>query len=116
MQSLRINKSEEKLQHGWAVDSGICSAHKFVNSNGDTEVSNCIKCSVYENQLREALEELSSLKLINKLLQKEVFAYTNHNSTWEIDRVSSDSDHRSSSISNGVPVDYNRWTLVTSKN
>ena len=87
-----------------------------MNSNGDTEVSNCIKCSVYENQLREALEELSSLKLINKLLQKEVFAYTNHNSTWEIDRVSSDSDHRSSSISNGVPVDYNRWTLVTSTN
>ena len=41
-----------------------------MNSNGDTEVSNCIKCSVYENQLREALEELSSLELINKLLQK----------------------------------------------
>ena len=55
-----------------AVDSGICSAQKFVNSNGDTEVSNCIKCSVYENQLREALEELSSLKLINKLLQKDL--------------------------------------------
>jgi hypothetical protein len=37
-----------------------------------------------------------------------LFAYTTHKSTWEIDRVSSDS--------NGVPADYNGWTLVTSTN
>jgi hypothetical protein len=61
-----------------AVSSAVCSAHNFVNSIENTEVSNCIKCSVYEIQLREALEELSSLKLINKLLQKELFAYTTH--------------------------------------
>jgi hypothetical protein len=65
-------------------------------------------CSVYESQLREALDELSSLKLVNKLLQKEVLGYTTHKSTWEIDRVSSDRT--------GVPMEYNGWTLVTSKN
>ena len=68
-----------------AVDSGICCTHNFVDSNGDNEISNCIKCSVYESQLREVLDELSSLKLVNKLLQKEVLAYTTHKSTWEID-------------------------------
>ena len=46
-----------------------------MDSSGDNEISNCIKCSVYESQLREVLDELSSLKLVNKLLQKEVLAY-----------------------------------------
>ena len=53
-----------------ALDSGICCAHNFVDSNGDNEVSSCIKCSVYESQLREALDELGSLKLVNKLLKR----------------------------------------------
>jgi hypothetical protein len=91
-----------------AVCSGVCSARNLVNSNGETEISNCIKCSTYENQLREAHEELSSLKLIKKFLQKELFAYTTHKSTWEIDQVSSDR--------NDVPADYNGWSLVTSTN
>ena len=92
-----LNTSNYKMAD--AVGSGICCAHNFVDSNGDNEISNCIKCIVYESQLREALYELSSLKLVNKLLQMEVLAYTTHKSTWEIGRASSDRI--------GDPMEYN---------
>jgi hypothetical protein len=90
-----------------ALDSGICRAHKIVDNNGDKDVSIGIKCSEYESQLKEALDDLSSLKLVNKLLQKEVLAYTTHKSTWEIDRV------HSGRI--GDPIEHNGWMLVTDK-
>ena len=90
-----------------ALDSDICRAHNLVDNIGDNEVYICIKYSEYESQLREALDEISSLKLVNKLLQKEVLAFTTHKSTWEIDRVSSDRI--------GDPMEYNGWTLVTDK-
>ena len=60
------------------VNSGIGCAHNFVDSCGVNEILNCKKCSEYESQLRETLDELSSQKLVNKLLQKEVSAYTTH--------------------------------------
>jgi hypothetical protein len=69
-----------------ASNSGIYSAHNFVNSNIDSEVSRCIKCCEYESQLKEALDELSSLKLVNELLQKEVLAHKTHKNTWKTDR------------------------------
>ena len=53
-----------------AVNSGIGCAHNFVGSCGVNETSNCKKYSEYDSLLREALNELSSLKLVNKLLQK----------------------------------------------
>jgi len=78
-----------------------------VNNHSDNEVSSCIKCCEYESQLRVALDELSSVKLINKLLQKEVLAYTTHKSTWKIDRVYS--------ARTVEPMEQNGWTLVTDK-
>ena len=90
-----------------AVNSCIGCAHNFVDSCGVNEISNCKKCSEYESQLREALNELSSLKLVNKLLQKEVLAYTTHKSTGETDCFSNDRI--------GDPMEHNGWTLVTSK-
>ena len=57
-----------------ALNSSICIAHNFVDNYGESEVFKCTKCSDYESQLREALDELSPLKLVNKLLQKEVLA------------------------------------------
>jgi len=68
-----------------------------------------LNCSEYESQLREALDELSSLKLINKLLQKEVLTYTTHQSSWESARVPNDSE------SIGDHMEYNGWTSVTEK-
>jgi hypothetical protein len=90
-----------------ALNSGICHAHKLVDNNVDKEVSICIKCSEYESQLKEAFDELSSLKLVNKLLQKEVLAYTTHKSTWQFDRV------HSGRI--GDPMEHNGLTSVTNK-
>ena len=58
----------------------------------EDSVAILLNCSEYESQLREALDELSSLKLINKLLQKEVLTYTTHQSSWEKARVPNDSD------------------------
>ena len=89
------------------LNSSICSAHKFVDNFGEIEVFNCTKCRDYESQLREALDELSSLKLVNKLLQKEVLAYTSHNSSWKTNQDPSD---RISDL-----VEYNGWSLITEK-
>jgi len=58
-----------------ALHSDLCRGHKIVNRYGENEISSWIKCGEYENQLREALDELSSLKLVNKFLQKEVLTY-----------------------------------------
>ena len=69
-----------------ALNSGMCRGHKFVNRCSENEVSSCAKCSEYESQLREALDELSSLKLVNKLPQKEVLTYTTHKTLWVTDR------------------------------
>ena len=89
------------------LNSSICRAHNSVDDYGENEVFICTKCSEYGTQLRETLDELSSLKLVNKLLQKEVLAYTTHRSSWETDQVSSDRI--------GDPMQYNEWTLVTEK-
>ena len=90
-----------------ALDSSICSAHKFVDNYSENEVFNCTKCNDNESQLRETLDELNLLKLVNKLLQKEVLAYTTHKSSWKTDQDPSD---RTSD-----PVEYNGWSLITEK-
>jgi PHD/YefM family antitoxin component YafN of YafNO toxin-antitoxin module len=89
------------------LNSSICSAHNFVDNYGKNEVSNCAKCSDYENQLQEALDELSSLKLVNKLLQKEALAYTSHKRSWKTDEDPVDRI--------GDSVEYNGWSLITEK-
>jgi len=83
-----------------ALNSGMCRGHKFVNRYSKNEVSSCTKCSEYESQLREALDELSSLKLVNKLLQKEVLTYMTRKNLWVTDRDR---------------IDDNGWTLVNDK-
>jgi hypothetical protein len=62
-------------------------------------------CKEYENQLKEALNELSSIQMVNKLLQKELLLLT----TPEI--------NLDCNANNGIPnANANsKWSLVTAK-
>jgi hypothetical protein len=55
--------------------AGVCSSHVLLNSEGNDEVSFCKMCKEYEVQLKELLDELSSIQLINKHLKRTAFAY-----------------------------------------
>jgi hypothetical protein len=62
-----------------------------VKSKGNYDVTSCKKCSEYET-LREALDELISIRMINELLQKEFLSYAISKSTWGFDPDSTDND------------------------
>ena len=50
--------------------SGACPSHISMKSKGNNDVTICKKCSEYETQLKEALDELISIRTMNELLQK----------------------------------------------
>jgi hypothetical protein len=56
--------------------SGECSSHISVKSKGLNNVTTCKRCREYEIQLKEALDELISIRMVNELLQKELLSYT----------------------------------------
>ena len=56
--------------------SGECFSHNSVKSKDNNEVTICKRCREYKIQLKEALDELISVQMINKLLQKELLSYT----------------------------------------
>ena len=60
-------------------NAGVCSSYVQLDNEGYGEFNMCERCKGYELQLKEALEELSSLQLV-KLLQKELLSHT---TTWE---------------------------------
>jgi len=62
----------------------------------------------YGTHLKEALDELTSLRVINDLLQKDLNSYTALKNTWRIDHDYSDN--------NAVPEINGKWTVITSKN
>jgi hypothetical protein len=64
-------------------------------------------CRNYENLLKEALDELNSVQIINKLLQKELLVYTSRTSTWGIDLHPTEKD--------SDPAVSSAWSLVTTK-
>ena len=88
MQQVSINME-------YVIDGGICSSQFLVNTKGK-------RCRNYENLLKEALDELNSIQMVNRLLQKELLAYTAPNSMWGIDPNSTEN--------NGA---CSEWTLVT---
>jgi hypothetical protein len=88
--------------------SGECFSHNSVENKGNDAVTNCKRCKEYEAQLKEALDELTSARIINKLLQKELLSYTTPVSTWGIDLDATDNN-------SDVAVN-SEWTLVTTKN
>ena len=61
-------------------NAGFCSSYVQLDNESYSEFNMCERCKGYEFQLKEALEELGSLQLVNKLLQKELFSHT---TTWE---------------------------------
>ena len=88
--------------------SGECSSHVPVQSKGNNDVTICQRCREYEIQQKEALDELISVRMINKLLQKELLSYATPKSTWGIDLVSTDN--------NGDSAVNSEWAVVTTKN
>jgi hypothetical protein len=81
-----------------------CFSHNNFNKEGITEFNLCERCKERELQLKEALEELSSLQLINKLLQKELLTQT----TWE--------SNQKPYGNHGIPIgNENDWSTVTTK-
>ena len=87
--------------------SGACSCHVSVNNEGTNEVTVCKMCKEYENQLKEALEELNTIQMVNKLLQKELLSLTTPKTTWETDL--------DSNMNKGDQTANTGWTLVTAK-
>jgi hypothetical protein len=87
---------------------GECPSHISVNSKDNNDVAICKRCVEYEIHLKEALDELTSVRTINSLLQKELLSYTTPKSTLGIDLGSTDS--------NGVSTVNSEWTLVTTEN
>jgi len=65
-----------------------CSAHISAKSKRNSDVIVCKRCSEWEAQLKEALDELASIRMINELLQKELFTHASPRSMWEINPVS----------------------------
>jgi len=72
--------------------SGECSSHISVKNKGNNDVAICKKCSEYETRLKEALDELISIRMINELLQKELLTYATPKSTWWIETDSNGND------------------------
>ena len=92
------------------ADVGVCSrvSSRVLPGNKDKRSEcACSKCSVYETQLKEALEELELARMIIDILQKEVLTTTAKNACG----------------TGSVAVqEYNKqgktkeWTLVSNKN
>jgi hypothetical protein len=87
---------------------GECSSHISVKSKGINDVTTCKRRREYEIQLKDALDELISVRTINKLLQKELLSYTTPKSMWGINLGSTDN--------NGDSAVNSEWTLVTTTN
>ena len=85
--------------------SGECSSHISVKSKGNNYVTICKRCIEYEIQLKEALDELISVRMINKLLQRN---YTTPKNTRGIELGCTDN--------NGDSAVNSEWTLLTTKN
>ena len=64
-------------------------------------------CKEYENPLKEALEELNTIQMVNKLLQKEFLSLTTPKTTWETDL--------DSNMNKGDQTVNSKWSLVTAK-
>ena len=88
------------------VFSGV-SSHVLSKNKGKISEYDCNKCSIYENQLKEALEELESARMIIDILQKELLTPSTKNACTN-----------DSAAMQGFSEQVNTkdWTLVSSKN
>jgi len=88
--------------------SSECPSHISLNSKGNSDITYCKNCKEYEMQLKEALDELTSRQMINKLLQKQLLSYTN--TTNKLGK-----DPNPSKLTRNLAVN-SEWILVTDKN
>jgi hypothetical protein len=72
--------------------SGECPSHISVNSKGNNDVAICKRCVEYEIHLKEAPDELTSVRMMNNLLQKELLSYATPKSTLGVDLGSADNN------------------------
>ena len=76
--------------------SGNQASHISSESKSINDVNVCNKCWSYERHLKEALEELVSLRTASVLLQKELFSYTTPTTTWKSNK---DPTHNNGDVS-----------------
>jgi hypothetical protein len=71
-----------------------CLSRILTESKGNNEATICKKCSEYEVQLKDALEETISIRMINELLQKELLVRPTPKSTWGVEPDSKGHDRQ----------------------
>jgi hypothetical protein len=75
------------------ADGAVCSdvsSQILSESNGNINGSVCKKCSEYETQLREVLDELGSVRTTIEILQKEFLTSTTTKNACGNDLVSTE--------------------------
>ena len=80
----------------------------LVNSEVNNEVNTCSRCKDYKKLLKETLDEIKSVQIINRLLQKELLEHTAHMKMWETEFRVTDKDIN--------PNASSEWTLVNTTN
>ena len=68
-----------------SVFSHECASTISVHNKGNNGVNICNKCVEYESYLKQALEEITSLRVINDLLQKDLTSHATLTRTLGID-------------------------------
>jgi hypothetical protein len=79
----------------------------FSGNTGNINESSCKKCTEYESQLSEALDELGSARKIIEILQKELSIYPSTNNTCVSDTISLKAFDN--------PANSTKWTLVPTR-
>jgi len=92
------------------ADSVVCGdsfSHILSEITGNIHETNCKKCSEYESQLCEVLDELGSARKIIEILQKELSSHSPTNECGNVPvRLKASSK----------PVNFTEWTLVPAMN
>lgn len=91
-----------------AVVSDVCHSQFLSNSESTNEVNTCLRCRNYEVLLKESLDELNSLQMINKVLQKELLACKVPASTWGA--------YPDSTNINGAQANGKEWKVMAQRN
>jgi len=94
------------------MSTNEASSNLYNQNKCDSSVSECLNCVLLEKQLRSALEEVESAKLVIKLLQKESDEDFPHD-----DRISEviNSSSDMSAIVYSNRLENNKWTVATAK-
>jgi hypothetical protein len=76
--------------------TGNQASHILLGSKSINDVNVCNKCWSNKRHLKEALEELVSLRTASELLQKEMLSYTTPKTAWKSNK---DPTHNNGDVS-----------------